>query len=102
MIPNMTIMVNSCVSITSGKLIFIPKNPLITFGMLNIIVTDANNFMTTLRLLEITEANASIRLDKMEEEILVISIAWVFSIMTSSIKSSSSSYLLNEESFEMR
>ena len=56
------------------------------------IVTEAKTFITILRLLEITEAKKSIVLANMLLYISVISIACLFSIITSSNTSLSSEY----------
>jgi hypothetical protein len=61
-----------------------------TVGMLRMMVATARIFITSLRLLEISEAKASIIWLRMSPEILVISVAWAFSTSTSSKSSSSS------------
>ena len=73
---------------------FMPQKLAIMVGIARRIVMDARNFITMLRLLEMTEAKASIMLLKMLEYISTISMACLFSMMTSSRRSSSSSNIL--------
>lgn len=71
-----------------------PHKLKIAVGTAKIIVTAARSFMTMFKLLEIIELNAFIMFIKMLEYISTISMACLFSIITSSNKSSSSSYIL--------
>ena len=58
-----------------GRLTFIPKKLVTMVGMLSTMVMEARNFMTTFRLLEMIEANASIMELRMSLLMAVISIA---------------------------
>ena len=78
----------------NGTGTFMPHRPEISVGIDRMMVTEARNRITRFRLLLMMEANTSIMLCKMWLYISTISMACLYSTMTSSSRSSSSSYSL--------
>ena len=78
----------------NGKVTLVPQREKIIVGTDKIMVKAAKSFITSFRLLEITDVNAFIMFMRILVYISTISIACLFSMITSSKRSSSSSYIL--------